>query len=148
MQEAHLTLFDHSCNHSIFHQSFSFPTIFSCVWHCKSFSLSLPSKEKTWIWKGGGGEGESEPSQWLTVRGEGWREDELTLYRTGAQSAPLSRICVYAHRYSYTLANFLWLFLIWSVEESTRLTTPKQCTVFLWKMKIGPSCPTFMSRPK
>ena len=36
---------------------------------------------------------------------------------------PLSRICVYACRYVYTGANFLWLFLIFSMKEVTRLST-------------------------
>ena len=41
----------------------------------------------------------------------------------GPNQPPLSRICVNACGYEYTGANFLWLFLIFSMEEVTRLST-------------------------
>ena len=41
----------------------------------------------------------------------------------GHNVPPLSRICVYASGYAYEGANFLWLFLIFSMEEVTRLST-------------------------
>ena len=49
----------------------------------------------------------------------------LTLFRVGGgpNQPPLSRICVYACEYAYMGANFLWLFLIFSMEEVTRLST-------------------------
>ena len=43
----------------------------------------------------------------------------------GADLPPPSRICVYACVYAYTRADFLWLFLIFSVEEGATRLTPK-----------------------
>ena len=49
----------------------------------------------------------------------------LTLFRLGGghNVPPLSRICVYACGYAHRCANFFLLFLIFSVEEMTALST-------------------------
>ena len=62
----------------------------------------------------------------------------------GADLPPPSCICVYACVYAYTRANFLWLFLILSVEEGTTGLTPKKCTVFSGTKKVGLICPIFV----
>ena len=64
--------------------------------------------------------------------------------RGGADLPPPSRIRVYAYVYAYTGANFLWLFLMLSVEEGATLLTPKKFTVFPGVTKVGQICPTFI----
>ena len=64
--------------------------------------------------------------------------------RGGADLPPPSRICVYARVYTYTRANFLWLFLVLNVKEGTTVLTSKKFTVFPGTQKVGPICPTFM----
>ena len=56
----------------------------------------------------------------------------------------LSRIYVYECVYACTHANFLWLFLILSVEEGTTGLTQKKFIVFSGTIKVGPICSDFI----
>ena len=67
-------------------------------------------------------------------------EKSTKIYQTLRDGVFINIACVYA----YARANFLWLFLILSVEEGTTVLTPKKITVFPGTQKVGPFCPTFI----